>query len=368
MDSLTAANCLYIDEDYASAIELYNDACNNLSGNQQVLASAYSYRAAAYIKLKKFTNALEDCNNAIKLNALHEATYFRKGLICFELEEYESSKNAFLEGEKLRTTAGKDTTLYQRWIRKCDAELEVSQITEDLVSMETDPKIVPTKQPVPTAPVPPPAPVIRYQHYQSPTHFYVSILSKKVNPNDAVIEIQPSYIKVVLKTPTGDVTVLDTVLFGTVVPERCKQEFLSTKVEIALYKSFPGEWASFEGTELQTPSSVAPAIASSTVDKKVSPYASQKDWSVVESEIKKELDAEKPEGEEALQVLFRDIYSKADEDTRRAMNKSFQTSGGTVLSTNWSEVSKKNYDEERQAPKGMEWKNWEGDKLKQVED
>ena len=32
------------------------------------------------------------------------------------------------------------------------------------------------------------------------------------------------------------------------------------------------------------------------------------------------------------------------------------------------EVEKKNYEEERQAPKGMEWRNWEGKKLKQVED
>jgi SGS domain len=50
------------------------------------------------------------------------------------------------------------------------------------------------------------------------------------------------------------------------------------------------------------------------------------------------------------------------------MNKSFQTSGGTVLSTNWGEVAVQDYEKERQAPTGMEWRNYEGDKVPQKED
>jgi hypothetical protein len=52
-------------------------------------------------------------------------------------------------------------------------------------------------------------------------------------------------------------------------------------------------------------------------------------------------------------------YHDPEQETRRAMVKSYQTSGGTVLSTNWDEVSKKDYEKEGiQAPKGQVAKKW----------
>lgn len=44
------------------------------------------------------------------------------------------------------------------------------------------------------------------------------------------------------------------------------------------------------------------------------------------------------DGRDIQQWLTNTNHLQADEDTRRAMVKSFQTSGGTVLSTNWDEV------------------------------
>lgn len=48
-----------------------------------------------------------------------------------------------------------------------------------------------------------------------------------------------------------------------------------------------------------------------------------KDWSAVEKEIKKQEELEKPEGEEAINKLFQEIYGKGSDDVKRAMNKSY---------------------------------------------
>lgn len=40
-----------------------------------------------------------------------------------------------------------------------------------------------------------------------------------------------------------------------------------------------------------------------------------------------------------LMAVIRNIYQNGSDDTKRAMLKSYQESGGTVLSTNWAEVS-----------------------------
>ena len=85
----------------------------------------------------------------------------------------------------------------------------------------------------------------------------------------------------------------------------------------------------------------------------------KRDWSALDKEIEKEIADDKPEGDAALNGLFKQIYERSDEATRRAMIKSYQTSGGTVLSTNWGEVADKDYEgkDRPEAPDGQKWAN-----------
>ncbi|CAG8769758.1 23980_t:CDS:1, partial [Racocetra persica] len=130
-------------------------------------------------------------------------------------------------------------------------------------------------------------------------------------------------------------------------PKECRHEVLSTKIEVKLKKEKPGiKWGVLEGDD-----SLAGSFSQSDGNKLSYPSSARnaKNWDKLEKEISK--DQEKPEGEAALNSLFQQLYKDADDDTRRAMLKSYTESSGTCLSTNWGEVSKSKV--ETKPPEGM---------------
>lgn len=98
------------------------------------------------------------------------------------------------------------------------------------------------------------------------------------------------------------------------------------KVEMQFRKATSGRWATLEVPKIP----VHPTISS---------YSKIND-----SFIEDELIDDTPSGsEEQFVRLLQDIYAKGDENTKRAMMKSFRSSNGTVLSTDWNQVKEENF-------------------------
>ncbi|XP_012286770.1 protein SGT1 homolog [Orussus abietinus] len=204
-----------------------------------------------------------------------------------------------------------------------------------------------------------PIPKIRHEWYQTETHVIIAILAK--NADDVKIVYGETTLSVSAKLPSGNDYSLEIDLAHKVVPDSCTHKVLPSKIEIKLKKCDGHRWNSLEGA------AVAPAVEQppliqflqSTGQPPKYPSSSKKtcDWDKIEKEITTEEEQVSSQGNDAVIALFKRVYDNGTDDVKRAMIKSYQESGGTVLSTTWEEVGKTKV--ERKTPDGMEWKPWD---------
>lgn len=145
-----------------------------------------------------------------------------------------------------------------------------------------------------------------------------------------------------------------------------------------LKKKTPGQWKTLEGSGAPTAaiaSASDPVVRKAVLADKPPEYPTSsrkgpKNWDKVVDDItKKPKKADDPtvaaddvdddledHGGDEANYFFKKLFKGATPETQRAMMKSYQESNGTVLSTNWDEVSKGKV--ETSPPDGMEAKKW----------
>eukprot|EP00912_Choanoflagellata_sp_UC4_P000197 UC4_evm2s127 len=361
-DLLNEANAAFVDEDYERALASYSAALNIDDTNITALVK----RSAVHLKLGDYTSALVDTHTAISLSppdSPNAIALYNAGRARFSLKEFETARELFEKAEERVQSDPEAKSLASKlsiWISKCNKELPDSPPKKIAKTGSPSLSSSSTLNEVPACPIPGkndapeqnteaknPGPTgsatgrgrIKHDWYQTESHVIVSIMIKNVKASDISCDFGDASLGVDIKLPPpadGDYN-LELDLFGKIIPGESNFSARKTKVEIKMKKSEAVRWSDLEGT-----GDVGVVQRWDKADGSLpAPYKSGKDWDKVDSELKEEQEKEKPEGEEALNELFKNIYRNASEETRKAMNKSFQESGGTVLSTNWDEIGSK---------------------------
>lgn len=323
------ANELLLNDQFESATKLFSQVINKQKpSSKSIVYNCYIGRAQAYLKLERFHDAADDAKSGLALDDNDSKAYHKLGLAQFNLKDYENALETLKKGQAFSEYPAKKI-LFDECIKKCLNALP----TQKSVKLDSNP----VNQ------------VIKHEWFQSESKVTVTIYAKNIAEAD--IKIDCTENKLIIKSVDTSKTNIDFSfnLEHPVNPTETVIKFMSTKIEIILKKCDLHQWKSL---------SITTAELENRINEKKPNYPSSskktKDW----DKLAKEVDAEeeKLEGDAALNKLFRDVYANGNDETRKAMNKSFVESGGTTLSTNWSEVGSKKLD--IKPPDGMEWKKY----------
>lgn len=388
-------------KDFSAAVTHYTQA---IAINSQAV-DYYIKRSIAHTRISPSdcAAALNDAEVALTLASkrgkreLIIQAQLRRAIALFSLERYGDAKAAFNWVKEMN----KDEKSLHIWAAKVDSKLKA--LSEDDVKARTsiqrypDIKVPEQKKETEASKLPPsepaqgtsnataqpevvqtPANKIRHEWYQTDDTVVVSLFVKGVPKDKASIDIQDTSLAVSFPLPTGSDYDFSLDPFCAKVDAAASTaKILSTKIEFVLKKASAGEkWPSLESdapaTSEDSDKSAAPADGVTTTGPSypTSSRTGPKDWDKVANDLTKRPKKENKDGEEEgndgldeefegadpVNGFFKQLYSRADPDTRRAMMKSYQESNGTTLSTNWSEVGQGKV--ETHPPDGMEEKRW----------
>ena len=369
------ANAAHVEENYAGAAALYDEALECEPTKVEYLMA----RAQNSLKLRQFSSAAADALKAASAQPQNANAHFRHATALFQLDRFADAKGAFERAAALGKTES------DLWIRKCQAELNAAASSSSSPASSgafTAPATAaPTAAAAPAAtaaaPAAPAAPKTLAEQIrarpdgghawiQSATQISLTIFAKNTPADRVHVAFEERRCAVRIRCSDESEFERTFELARAIDPAGSTFKVTAYKIEISLKKVTAAdqrpEWPALEVGDAKAASGAQTVhVPAPAADKPLAyPTSSKKkvDYSEVEKAVTKEEEEEKPQGDAALNKLFQQIYKNGSEETRRAMMKSFQTSGGTVLSTNWGEVKEKDYEKDIQAPAGQVAKKW----------
>ncbi|CDS42359.1 Suppressor of G2 allele of SKP1 [Echinococcus multilocularis] len=186
-----------------------------------------------------------------------------------------------------------------------------------------------------------------YQWYQSDSTVFVSVMRKGIDPATLRVTFVEDAVAIYINNELAN----QINLAHKIDPSKSLYKCTPMKIELKLAKTVSSNWSCLEGVDPASSLKVIDVSApSKDGDKPKRVNKPYHDWDAVAKE------ADEIEEGDPLNNLFQKIFKDANDDTRRAMIKSFTESNGTVLSTNWDEVGKGKV--EMKPPDGMEYKEY----------
>jgi suppressor of G2 allele of SKP1 len=369
---------------YDEAIEHYTKALQQNPG----AVDYYIKRSTAYQRTSKYTEALTDAEKAVVFahkrarRELIKDSQLRRAIALFFLGQYANAKFVL---DIVKDMDDKEKTLAiweskiatkMKEIPEGDEQREVTAKSVPDAPVDAPPAPQKDNGPVDTRPsatthvLATPTEKPKHDWYQNNEQVTFTLLAKNVPKDKATVEIEKDSLDITYPLPNGRSFNFNLLPFyGEVDASSSSYRITPTKIEVVLKKATQGvKWKALEGElKREEPQSRLPsgedditgAVADrtrNTIEEAPSyPTSSKKgvkNWDKVAAEAGEEDDND---GDETSR-FFKQLYKGAGEDAQRAMMKSYQESGGTVLSTDWSSVGKKYVAPE--PPEGMEAKEY----------
>ncbi|XP_022610779.1 protein SGT1 homolog isoform X4 [Seriola dumerili] len=272
--------------------------------------------------------AADDAKKAQQLKPSLPLAFMRTGIAEYYMNQYVSAHATFTQGHELDAS----DKSYEIWIKRCE-EMINDQTQNGSVNRQT-----------------PAVPHVKYDWYQTESQVIVTVMAKNVPKDGVSVKFMDKELEAMIQLASGENYDFHLHLLHPIIPQQSTFKILTTKVEIKMMKTDAIRWEKLEGEGQES------NIKHFNPNQYPSSSHYTCKWDKMVVDLGEEEKNEKLEGDAALNKLFQQIYSDGSDEVKRAMNKSFMESGGTVLSTNWRDVGKRTV--EMNPPEDVEFKKY----------